>query len=1291
MTQISSDVLLDFFNRKVKVLLEAHKGGHKRDILMIFTELFVKLNVLLQNIRLVTVKIEEEHSFISEDRLVAVNSPEKMAGMPALWEVLLEGKDSGIAKEMMSFLVNMYIRPEMSNIDEQDGYVQYMREFVDKVVALIEEKVSKPEFKTDEESQRVVSLLLTMVAEFIDKSESRQIVKNVSLSSFYKGKSATLTIDNKISTTFNTPKTIEIKVAGNTTIQQIKQMVSKEIKRTTWKNIKLFKGYKKLEIQDRSNSRNLRDLGISLGEKFYSEYRSAPAMNKEELVIEGAHSKYINPKASRAFKIMFQMFAKDDRMGPEELVKYTEAVLDEKNIPTDYYQIKELLSTYDKTRKGYLSEEDFLTFYTDACFRKSQAVWQNLRTLNFSDQLILNEEEQPDDTEELARDYIMSNGTFANALYHMTETVPSLAELSWGILSRLPPIQSIIERITSFKSKSEDSNVNWEEVLDSNSTFKALYNLFIVDYLLDDTNLEGGEGPLKGLGEGDLPAFKRKWRHDFITNGGFNYLFSVLKKFINLGTSSQHDVLLLSFILRSVKSYILAISTLTNSDIYPCVAFIGSSSTDFSTLMNHRRRVAEDKVEKNQTEKVIDEKDQTEVAPSTPDKKKTDGKTKEDKQAEALKETPEFIEFREAVCQTGEEGMKAVDVTETLRFLVRLCESVLTKTENLFFEELTIVELSLNIIFCFLLYDVDLLKRLITTETDQLLSEGSPLKIAGHSDFLSFLIAGLLNKRGFMFVKYFDNAFKVLLHEAESKDVQTLLVQVVFENALKEGLPLRNASKHIELAAQLLENICSEKKEAKLLLTKSDLTNLVDLRHLFREIFQRLFTIKAQTKDELYYETELLSNSFKILEKVLSSEESIKKDLVKDGSIKRLFSDCLFNSPDNADEKKELVCKSYFTRNAAFDLLTEACKNCPENLIYLYSEGLTKLSQNLPKITNWSYTPSQGRKSDLGYVGIFNPACVCYMNAMLQQFYMTPTFRYGILMANDYLPADMVEVEGRTFDDNLFHQLQRMFGYLDRSERRDFHPSEFCLSYKDITGMRTDIMVQQDTKEFLDVIFDRIETSLKPTPFKSLLQDVYGGKQINEIECSNCGDLRTREELFYNLSIEVKNLKAVNEGIQKLITEDIISDYRCDNCKQKCDVIKRTFLKECPNVLLVHLQRIIFDLDVLMNVKINTWYEFQQFMNLNEFTYENYLAKKGKDGAKKDGTSDPREMSEDDLRDGATTQEDSESKADEQKPKEEDSLDYNLAGVIVHLGSAEMGHYYSYININRGDPSRPKV
>jgi len=51
------------------------------------------------------------------------------------------------------------------------------------------------------------------------------------------------------------------------------------------------------------------------------------------------------------------------------------------------------------------------------------------------------------------------------------------------------------------------------------------------------------------------------------------------------------------------------------------------------------------------------------------------------------------------------------------------------------------------------------------------------------------------------------------------------------------------------------------------------------------------------------------------------------------------------------------------------------------------------------------------------------------MNAMLQQFYMTPVFRYAMLAAEDYQEENMVEVNGKEVDDNLFHQIQRMFAY----------------------------------------------------------------------------------------------------------------------------------------------------------------------------------------------------------------------------------------------------------------------
>ncbi len=52
--------------------------------------------------------------------------------------------------------------------------------------------------------------------------------------------------------------------------------------------------------------------------------------------------------------------------------------------------------------------------------------------------------------------------------------------------------------------------------------------------------------------------------------------------------------------------------------------------------------------------------------------------------------------------------------------------------------------------------------------------------------------------------------------------------------------------------------------------------------------------------------------------------------------------------------------------------------------------------------------PKLDAKSTHGFVGIKNLGCICYMNAMLQQFFMTPTFRYAILMAEDQKQENLV-------------------------------------------------------------------------------------------------------------------------------------------------------------------------------------------------------------------------------------------------------------------------------------------
>jgi uncharacterized UBP type Zn finger protein len=205
--------------------------------------------------------------------------------------------------------------------------------------------------------------------------------------------------------------------------------------------------------------------------------------------------------------------------------------------------------------------------------------------------------------------------------------------------------------------------------------------------------------------------------------------------------------------------------------------------------------------------------------------------------------------------------------------------------------------------------------------------------------------------------------------------------------------------------------------------------------------------------------------------------------------------------------------------------------------------------------------------------------------------------------------------------------------------------------------------------------------------------------------------VRNNYEDFFNLSVEVKNNKTLYESLEKYVSGDMISDYYCETCEKKVDVIKTNCISALPNVLIVHLQRIIFNFDTYMNQKINSRLQFPRELNLYPYT-EEALEKKRKTEEEKEKESLSKELKplseeeeviskreENNYVEGGiekeekmTGNENNVNEEIENRLKDEevnsDNYHYNLAGVIVHDGTADEGHYYSYINTIRCNPAK---
>jgi hypothetical protein len=118
-------------------------------------------------------------------------------------------------------------------------------------------------------------------------------------------------------------------------------------------------------------------------------------------------------------------------------------------------------------------------------------------------------------------------------------------------------------------------------------------------------------------------------------------------------------------------------------------------------------------------------------------------------------------------------------------------------------------------------------------------------------------------------------------------------------------------------------------------------------------------------------------------------------------------------------------------------------------------------------------------------------------------------------------------------------------------------------------------------------------------------------------------------------------------------------------------------------VLIVHLQRIIFNFDTFQNDKMNQFFEFPKRLDLAPYSYyevmgkENRLKKKGGE----EGDEEEEEAQPDEGQGEAEEDED-----EHVEPEVEDAFEYELAGVTVHSGTAHAGHYWAYIDTARYQP-----
>ena len=115
--------------------------------------------------------------------------------------------------------------------------------------------------------------------------------------------------------------------------------------------------------------------------------------------------------------------------------------------------------------------------------------------------------------------------------------------------------------------------------------------------------------------------------------------------------------------------------------------------------------------------------------------------------------------------------------------------------------------------------------------------------------------------------------------------------------------------------------------------------------------------------------------------------------------------------------------------------------------------------------------------------------------------------------------------------------------------------------------------------------------------------------------------------------------------------------------------MKRTCFKKLPPILAIQLKRFDYDWERETPIKFNDYFEFPRELDMDPYTVQG-LAK-----AEGNRTGTFSRHHDDSLDSGTPVIDDN--------PEEDQSTAhgnrYKLVGIIVHMGQANGGHYYSFI------------
>eukprot|EP01029_Cantina_marsupialis_P003402 TRINITY_DN132330_c1_g2_i1.p1 TRINITY_DN132330_c1_g2~~TRINITY_DN132330_c1_g2_i1.p1 ORF type:complete len:2929 (-),score=891.17 TRINITY_DN132330_c1_g2_i1:193-8979(-) len=884
-----------------------------------------------------------------------------------------------------------------------------------------------------------------------------------------------------------------------------------------------------------------------------------------------------------------------------------------------------------------LAEEGFFMFYRNAWKTRPSTVKHDLLAMGFRPDLKREEEVASAEQqafaavkgEDLPRSMLSRNDAHFNLLMNilnqLSESSPTdlsddcdtlrkeLVSSLWELILHSPTNISKQSSIISVA----DSGVEWSKILNVDSLHELMYSLLVIESIVEPFEVADQNGmvtpetpknpdeeveeskeefafspsPLSPISD-TLDSQKREcWRECFLNEGGFQHLFNLLTEKLGPvenedGDSAKLRAQCCVFSLKLIRFFILGAISSVTPDLAHVVKLVKQTS-----------------------------------------KKDLDDNVEDESNGESTSDFRTLVRSMSdpSVKISAQKLLDNINFSDLQKLVINIINSVVLNVMSI--EDESLVTYSMSLWCCITLYRPEL--------TEELFDETSTLS----PSFVLYCLSctsETIRTHTVLTLTRLASSYKVPFSAVPSP--RMWLLELLSNHLPSPEIGRLKWNEFFDLLCKMITmNNCDE--------------DIAEDYSLEQELFDKCLVLLGQWP-VCEMSADCLDTAMTGLLRVANTLCMEFPSLVTRGRllIKNLWSEFLFpplSPPEGVSEEDFFLlpkCKHDESRKMCMDFVLTLTED--ENARTYINDQLWQFVSELNGITRDDKFNADGaRRSTRGFVGLRNMGCICYMNSVLQQLFMIPVLRKGILSA----PSGIVE--GSKPEEMMVPQLQKLFAHLALSQRQAHDPLHFIKTYKDPDGQPVDVRVQQDAQEFLTTLLDRVEYSLKDSEsHKDLIKDVLTGKWCNQLICETCKESRNSSENFYCIGVDVMNKSSLEDSMMDYRNGETISGCRCDHCDKNTPVTtKRALLDVLPNTMIIHLKRFEFDYQTFERKKIDSHFDFPSSLDLRPFSV--------------DGGDD--ESSE--------------------KPNRDPSYyDYELAGVVVHFGSAQMGHYYSFIK-NRED------